>query len=379
MEFIPPPPPSRWLTPSEAAAHTRYWSGRHGQAGLRHLRNSRMVRGTKRSYSSHWGPAAAYGAGRLAAAAVEGVAKRIRRFASGESGNTGGSVVTNQFDARTVYRRKRLNRRGRRRLRRKLRFVSRVRKGIQEDKEPQQVVFRENFRITSEPNAQAMFGGKCFLYSLEGIGAGNRDISRIVGTGAGDSATSVTKYYFTHAGMELSIKNVSATNDCYLELYYWVGRKRLNGSNSIGGLGAVSNLDGLINSGFAAAPANLSTAGSLDDTTFGATPFQNIALLQFVKIYKKVVIHLSPGQITDINLSQNRNTMFDGFMQISQICWDKRAKGVMIVQYGGPNTEIDTTAGQPLASDCNYQVVRSYNFTNDRAGLVDASAQILTA
>ena len=307
-------------------------------------------------------------------------ARAAARYASRSSNrpSTSSAPVTSQYDARTTYRRKKLSRKGRRILKKRKRFSRRVLKGLQIDKAPQMVLFKDNFQVSSAASGQNIgAGGSITLYSYDGNAVGARDIKRILDA-SGDTNVSVTKYYFKAAHLDLSIKNIG-DNGCYIELYYWVGRKPFATNNNQGGLGEIDTYTKLIDSGFATAPANLTGGGTLTKLIYGTTPFQNCLVTEYMKIVKKTVIHLGAGQIADVSLSSTKDFVLDGWQTVSGRLFNRRTKGIFIVQYGDPNALMDATAGQPDASICNYNVTRTYHFTNDRSGLVDISGQLLTS
>lgn len=307
-------------------------------------------------------------------------ARAAARYASRSSNrpSTSSAPVTSQYDARTTYRRKKLSRKGKRILKKRARFTRRVLKGLQADKEPQMVLFKDNFQISSLADGQNIgIGGGMTLYSLDGNVVGSRDVKRILDASS-DSNVSVTKFYMRSAHLDLSMKNIG-TDGCYVEIYYWVGRKSFATNNNQGGLGEIDTFAKLVDSGYAQQPANLTGGGTLTKLIYGTTPFQNSLITEFMKIIKKTVIHLGPGQIADVSLSSTRDFVIDGWQQVSGRLFNRRSKGIMIVQYGEPNSLSTADSGKTLASTVNYNVTRTYHFTNDRSGLVDISGQLLTS
>lgn len=285
----------------------------------------------------------------------------------------GSAPVTSQFDVRTTYKGKRLSSRGKKNLRRKRTFTRKVLKAADTRNAIQKLLFVENIRMTSAANAQQMSGSHTYMNAINGSAAGDRDINQIF-VAIGDTTTSHTKLYTHSNHMDLSILNTGA-NGCYVECYYWVGRKRLS-TNLTWDAAPITTLDQGLQSGLTAQPTNAGGT-TLQRTTYGATPFQNM-LTKFIKIYKKQVIHLGVGQITDISLGNTGDRLLS--MELTDgILLDKRSKGVILLLYGDPNTAVDATAGQPLAASINYNVTRTYNVTSDRPGLVDQGTSLLAA
>lgn len=312
--------------------------------------------------------------------AGQAVSRLIKRFkvssTQTESGGNDAGPVTDQYDARTVYRRKRLGRRQRKRLHRKKRFRARVSKVLADSKAIQMVLFRDNGFFTSVANGQNTVSDIFTLYSLGSSGVSSqRDVYNIM-TASGDGGTSITPFYFRAAMAEISLKN-TGTNGLYCELYYWIGRKKLQAGMALGG-STVASISSLFQNGMAAEPQNLSGGTTCAQTTFGVTPFQCNPLLEFVKIVKKQVIHMSPGQITDVVLKSFGDKRYE-WEDLPNNVLDRRSKGIIIVFYGDPNAATDGTAGQPLATQLSASVVRTYHFVNDRPANVDYSCQTLAS
>lgn len=276
--------------------------------------------------------------------------------------------VTTQFDTKTLYRRKRASRAFRRKARRYRSFVKKSIGAVDTRNEKQRVLFYDNFRMTTTANTQGCFLAYFNLYGGNTGTAGMRDLYNME-TGLGDAVNSMTRTYYRSALMEVAIKNTDATNGMYVDVYYYTCRKDFKPSVSFQSLfdGSFTNL-----------PTNM---GGLSQTggTYGASPFLAKEWTGFFKIFKKTTTLLGAGNQMDFTLSKKKNFVVE-FAKVNDYGALKGLTiGCVVIIYGLPNSAVDGTAGQPLATGCNVNVTRSYTLTSNRPGLVDAGASVLTS
>lgn len=276
--------------------------------------------------------------------------------------------ITNQYDSKVMYRRKRASKQFKRKAKKYKKFVKKVLAANDHRNEKQKVQFNNTGRLTAAANAQITHAQYFELYGGATGVDGFRDLERMI-TALGDTSTSQTRNYFRSAHLEASLLNTGSAS-MYVDMYHYICRKNTGGS------GATPQV--FLDAGYTSSPTNMG-GSSLAGGTVGVTPFQSSEFCSYFKIIKKTSTLLGAGQAMDFQINEFKNRIFKYDDMQDHGCIKGVTRGVLLICYGVPNTATDGTAGQPVACSVNYNVQRSYTLSSNRSGLVDSGTSLLSS
>lgn len=193
--------------------------------------------------------------------------------------------LTNQFDSRTLYRRKSAPRRV---VRRTKQFSNRV-TGVQIKNAGTQIILKESSgTLTSAANNQTIH---CFYM-----------YGSVDSTGEFDDLTAINseyvgaenkKYHFRSCVMDLEIKNHTSTDTMIFEVYEFILRRSVPKNAT----------DASLTTWFRSQYADPDVIGNaLVSAVIGMGPFQNSTAMSYMKIIKKKMFVLSAGQVYTLQL-----------------------------------------------------------------------------
>lgn len=290
-------------------------------------------------------------------AAYSAYRKSSKRSSAMRKGtNTG--FLTNQFDVKRQYTRRRMPRFKRRRWGR---FVRKVRACTDKDYASQYQILRS--RGTSSAAADAQTAFSCGIYGQNGTPStandfGVNDLSQLA-TLSGDTGLN-NMFIMKSAVLDVEITNTgeaSVTVDCY-EI---VCRKDINSQGT-----TIAGPNDLFIDGF----SNQDTLGgnsSVSAAVPGATPFQNSLYTSHFTILKKTRVLLSPGQATHFNYRDAKDRVYKS-EQISRAVLQRGwYHGFQFVVQGVTD---DSTYAQ--ACEVSYTALRYYTYLQKEVNTIKA-------
>lgn len=244
------------------------------------------------------------------------------------SKRSGFAPISKAFDQQTLYVKKRMPAKKRRRW---VKFVKKVRAVNTKDKPKCSIVHTDVSSIASSANTQQchfkmMYTGQGgvdpyadFMYIKEAISKTNTSADN-----------KVTAGHLNSAVLECTVSN-NGSVDVYIDAYYVKCHK----SSTV-------LPDVLLDKGFNASAVGSgaisgSTASSVGTTTLGATPFQSIDFLQHFKILKKTRTFLQAGQSVQFE-DRDPENHFHQFSEKTNdfVCHAGLTKGWLFIIYGTP-------------------------------------------
>jgi len=287
-----------------------------------------------------------------------------------------GVGVTTDRDFRNVYRKRRMPFKKRRQWKR---FVRKVDAVAERKKGTFSCVFNTVHRESVGDNLQRMWGITLFGFrgsTVVGQDSYDRDMFEIAqSTKPGDPAVSVEywnrKIHFRSGVLDITFRNVHATNAVELDLYEYVVKKDAP---------FIRLIELILNSQADAANTTMTGVDPLTHDDVGTTPFQIPAALKYITILKKtkVFIPVSGTATYQIRKPQNRwwsTTELDE--KIGTYAKRGWTVGVWLVQKGVPGM----LAGVPvraLASDVVASITRTYCLKTIDTQELDTSGYVPT-
>jgi len=272
-------------------------------------------------------------------------------------GTSSGVGVTTDRDFRRVYRKRRMpawKRRSWKRFTRKVDAVAERKKGTAS------IVFNTVKRETVPDNLQRMYGITLFGYRgtvVVGPDAYDRDLYEIsLSTKPGDGASVASfnrKIHFRSAVLDITFRNVHATNAVELDLYEWMCRKDVPFNRLI---------DLIVNAQTDPLALSMTGVNGLTQDDVGVTPFQIPAALKYISILKKTKVFIpSNGTATyQIRKAKNRwwstTEIDDKPSHFAKRGW---TVGIWMVQKGVPGLTGGVSI-RALASDVVASITRTY-------------------
>jgi len=274
-----------------------------------------------------------------------------------------GQGVTSQYDAKWVYRRRRMPRRKRRRW---VRAIKRHRAIDMKSLATQTVVRNDANLIGGSNGSQAV--GYVELYGLNGVpgaGYGADDIVKVLDTWLGSGgSTPNRKYIFGSAVLDLTFTNQGTsegeTGTVELDIYRCVYRKKTLEGNPV-----------IFYQTSAASMGTLPGGSTLGLTSRGWTPFNCPAASEFVKILSKKKYLLSHGQSCTYQIRDPKNRYFSSttFSQSTITdCMPGYTQFLLFIVKHVPANE-----GPAPAFQCVFGVTRSYTFKVDEYALAETA------
>lgn len=241
------------------------------------------------------------------------------------------SPITFQRDVSTVYRRRRMPYRKRKRwigMKRRVQAVIDKRLGTNvlhlTDTTP---LIRFN-----GTNSQSYYGGLT-LMDLPVRTQVAQAVDRLqpsqplIGTTGGRA-----KHVIVGQMNNLTIWNSSETGVAYIDLYYWRAKQNCPVSE-------FSDIENIWSIGFNTNTLNQPTTGgsTVIASDYGITPWANPGWRKFVQVYKKTRVRLPAGQSTELSLRRARNEYMGSFMLDDQLSLIRgKTEGIFVVWTGGP-------------------------------------------
>lgn len=291
-----------------------------------------------------------------------------RRTTTAKSAQMDSNPLTSQYDYKTDYRKRRISRRGRYRIKRRIRWRKKIVNTVREANTGSTHLLRRSlYTLTTAPDqANAISYG---LYGQNGTGGdtfnSTNDVSEIfreiaptdwnlVDFPATDSVN--RRLYFMHGMMEMTVRNVGEY-DAIVEAYFIRGRRTVRE----GQLYSPANIyfEGFKKAALAADPDTTNPFDTkLSVERIGSTPFQSPMFVQSYKVYKRTKFTIPPGKEISFIVNEPRPRSY--WMQTAAMrSTDRSFHGVLFQQYGLPYVE-DTTTNLARPTAVTYLSVRRY-------------------
>lgn len=221
------------------------------------------------------------------------------------------NVITNQYQYKSVYRKRRA-----RRVPRRAKYIARKVKGVlYKQLGANQFVCHKNFTITAAANAQGV-SGMTFLGYSGNNAAQHNDVFRCFDNfyQAGTSTVASAKFQsarlvFQTAVVDFAFRNSSNTATVDLDVYTLVCRKDI----PIGVTGPNQILDSMFTQTLLEIPNTLQSGlGPVASGTLGVTPFQSPQFVEYWKVLNKKKFILSPGQAANYQYRSKKTKYVNG-------------------------------------------------------------------
>lgn len=199
-------------------------------------------------------------------------------------------ALTNQYDSKMTYRRKRMGFRQKRRRK----FEKKIRKIINTDKALDNFLRHTEYTVTSGLAQQGVFDIP--QMSINGSAGSGNDLEVLFNTVESVPAGTVRKLRIKGCILDVVIRNTHATSTALIDIYEITYRKDLP-------LNIAANLSVLLTAQAAALPQLNPVDAPMVVTTPGMTPFEVPQFLEYIRINRKRKLVLSPGQVGTL---QNR-------------------------------------------------------------------------
>lgn len=257
------------------------------------------------------------------------------------------SYVTQQHDARLVYRRRPMPYRKKKNWKR---FTRKVQAVLQKGLGSRQTLRNASLLMTAIAGDQAV--AEITLYGVKGTSNTHDDISDIFATFGTDAQQQRKKIMFYSAVLDLTITNNGDSTEgvAEVDIYEFYMRKQMEDDNWLDRV-TLSLSDQETMSGMSAYSIG----------TRGWTPFQACLALGYIRILKKQKFFVGTGQAITYQIRDPANRYFNGqHLSDSFTNWVGKTRGVIIVAKG----LIDGT-GTGRAVDLAVGYTKAYNFTVD--------------
>lgn len=234
--------------------------------------------------------------------------RRGNRDNGGNKSLSTSAPLTTQYDARRLYRYKRMPRRKRRAW---VRFTRKV-------KAVTNLLANQYLSYTSTANQSPSAGSQAFgyalLYGVNGVtpGHGNDDLFKIY-PDLGFAAIEQFKLHFKSATLDAEWSTPTTnTSSVTLDIYEVMCRKDIAASTA-------NNLSDLFFEGIAALSPTPGSGFVLSATQVGVTPFMSKLFCQNVKILSKTRVLMSPGQTCHREVRDPKNRTIQWTDQMNHI------------------------------------------------------------
>lgn len=311
---------------------------------------ARTVARTRQSQVRRFlGPQLVRGAWQVGKALYRRYSQSGRSSRNGRRGHV--AVTTGQHDLSSVYRRKRMPRRKRRRW---VGFIKKARAAKIKDLGSLSAIRNAAIRLVSSNGEQAV--GAASIYGINGadgeLSVGSDDINDVLlAWRGGETLPSNTKAIFKSAVLDLTMNN-EGTTALEVDLYRFVYRKKSLKSNPVAVLfDGISGMQGL--------------PGGIAVTLFtrGITPFQMTNALSYIKILGKKKYMMAPGTAATYQLRDPKNRALQTEIVTEYGTTDSYpgwTQGVLIF-----SKSVASSVGEAPPGDLTVGVTRTYNFCID--------------
>lgn len=300
----------------------------------------------------------------LAGAVASGY-NMYKRRRTGQNNNNGNGkklnttgFITNQYDVKAQYRRRRMPYRKRKRWGR---FVRKVRACTNKDFASQYQVLRSRGTSSSVADGQLSFSAG--VYGQNGtpsaaLDMGSNDLSQL-NTLSGDTGLNNT-FIMKSAVLDVEMVNTGEAS-CTIDAYEIICRKDINSQGAV-----VSGPNDLFIEGFAA-QNTLGGNSSLSAAIPGATPFQNSLFCSHFTILKKTRILLSAGQTTHVSLRDAKDRVYKSEQISRAIIQRGWYHGFLFICQG-----VTTDSQFSAASEISFTAIRYYNYLQKEVNTIAA-------
>lgn len=267
-------------------------------------------------------------------ARYRGTGSRTRTSTSRTSTNP--PPITGEHDSRTVYRKRRMP--GRRR-RRWVSFVRRTQAVISKALSPSFLIRTRAATVTTSANKQNWYQGHCVLGYASADSeftdvAALRDRVGIIATNGTGTGILPDRFIVTGYMVETQVSNTGTTT-AYIDMYYW--RTKRNVPSTIKGF-TFSSPIAVWQAALQDMQPNVPVLGStLDPSDYGNTPFQSTNFAKYVSIWKKVRVKLGPGGVTQVEQRSGRNRFINAEFMEPYSLLGGTTEGILMITYGTPS------------------------------------------
>ena len=237
--------------------------------------------------------------------------------------------LTNQFDTRVLYVKKRGNKKRQRRARKFSRKVLSVvdRKLVA----PWFIMRTSTASLNPSAGGQEVVGMS--LNGFAGNGGSDNDLSAIltcVEAQHTGSSTQNEAFDLMSSFLDVTIRNTDSANTAYIDLYYLKLRKDVTTNSTTFRDMFADSL------GFTVKPTG--GVASLTPTTYGANPFNCSDFCRYCLITKKRQIILSPGQVSCFELKDSKRRTIKYSDNLNKFGGPKLGTcGILMIVYGAPD------------------------------------------
>lgn len=273
-----------------------------------------------------------------------GMRKRGRPVGSkNKKGARAYAGLTNQYDKKTIYRKRRMPRRRRRRW---VRFARKTNAVVRKDLGTQSFVRSTTTTLTiAAGSATAQTSASATLYGFAGFGG---DADDMVQLDTASSESNFNKVLMCSAVLDVTFTNNGSTT-LELDVYYVICRKDVPAA-------LYDSINGTFTSTFTK-QQTLPGIGvtALLSTTRGVTPFQNSIFCSYWKVIRKTKYILTGGQTGTYQLRDPKDWVYNVDMHNNRTATRGRTKGLLFVMKSTP----DNSAS---ASSLALGTIRTYSY-----------------
>lgn len=268
-----------------------------------------------------------------------------RAFRGGKKGKQvmSASGITNQYDKKTIYRKRSMPRFRKRRWRR---FVRKTNAVIRKDLASQSLVRSTVATVTiAAGSATTQSTAGATLYGFNGFAGDCDDLKQLA---AAASGSDYTKIMLASAVLDCTFNNNGSTN-LEIDIYYVVCRKDVP-------FARYQSINDCYQASFPH-QAVLPGAGvtALTFQTRGSTPFQNSLFCSYFRILRKTKYFLSAGQSGTYQIRDPKDRVFDVELENNMSCRRGWTKGLLFIFKSTPE---NTLSGSSLV----IGTTRTYNY-----------------
>lgn len=240
-------------------------------------------------------------------------------------------IVSNQFQTKQWYKKKRMPRRKRKQW---VKFTKKVRAVFNKEMSCQTILRREVGTASAAINTQNFFNA--MLFPADGVVASMNDLVEIKKSLAGTAAVGDKSKFRIESGvLDLAIQaKATNTNTLYADVYSIVARKDLPSSMYTSPTNMFANLT-------SESTVDLEGDTRIAPTDIGSTPFSMPLFCQYWKILSKKTITMTPGQVAEMQLRDSKNKYFMGKVVEDKTSIKGWTQGFFIIirsQYNGTET-----------------------------------------
>lgn len=258
--------------------------------------------------------------------------------------------ITGENDAQTVYRRKRMAFRRKRRWRG---FVKKTRAVLDKTLGSHYYVITRTDTGTAASNKQGVTGIHAAM-GLNGSSGTWGDVNQLVTLAStqtgGGALNDEMKIMITGWLCETQIVNAS-TVTVYIDMYYYRVKRRIVGSLGDPVTVFAEGLSDLAQQG----------TGTMESTDYGVTPFQSPEWAKNIRVWKKVRVKLAPGGVTQVETRSGRNYLRN-FGVDEHYSADRCTEGILFVYYGAPSSNNESSSAILIAAPLRFSTNVNYSW-----------------